>query len=351
MAQSVQTFAPPASWPTSATLAYNDGLKLGLTPAQATDFATVQYGESGFNPNARNASSGAAGLYQLLSPGYVTRANQLGGVLNPQANIEAILPSYKQYYLQHPGQVIPGAAGSAVERSGQPASYYAQGYQHLTGAGSVPVSVTAMAQPKPQTVVSANPLDQLAETLIGVGAATSQAGAANPLTALSEQLLGSPIAAPTKIKQPTIVAPPHADGTTQPTPTVPVSAGDASGVPSSGHLGGVHFSGVPTAGVRTPLLLNIARAVRAVGGTQVIVTSGKRPPGPGNDVKDSNHITGNAIDGYAIINGQRIPLGQAILHVAGKFGLRSGDVAGFDPKTQGGWDPIHVDDGANVGGL
>lgn len=130
--------APATSgWPASAALAYTLGLHAGLTPAQALDFASVQYGESGFNPNAQNSSSGAAGLYQLLSSGYVNKANALGGVFNPTANIDAILPNYQGYYASHPGAVVPGAAGSAVEASGEPASYYAQGYQHLSGAPPV----------------------------------------------------------------------------------------------------------------------------------------------------------------------------------------------------------------------
>lgn len=111
------------------------------------------------------------------------------------------------------------------------------------------------------------------------------------------------------------------------------------------------FTGVSVAGESPTLLASIQRAVQAAGGTGVYVISGKRPPGPGNDVKNSNHITGDAVDGYAIINGKHVPLGQAILSGASKYGLRSGDVAGFDPKTQGGYDPNHVDDGANVGGV
>lgn len=111
------------------------------------------------------------------------------------------------------------------------------------------------------------------------------------------------------------------------------------------------FQGDSVAGVSPTLLASIEAAVRAAGGSGVYVISGKRPPGPGNDVKNSNHITGDAIDGYAIIGGKQVPLGQAIVSNAGKFGLRSGDQAGFDPKTPGGYDPDHVDDGANVGGV
>lgn len=113
---------------------------------------------------------------------------------------------------------------------------------------------------------------------------------------------------------------------------------------------GVQFTGVSTAGENPTLLSRVAGAAKAAGATQIMVTSAKRSPGPGNDVSDSNHITGNALDGYAIINGKKVPLGQAILPYAAAYGLRSGDVAGFDPKTAGGYDPVHVDDGANVNG-
>ena len=127
---------PPSSWPDSAQLAYSYGVGAGLTPQQATDFAAAQYGESGFNPNALNKSSGAAGLYQLLSSGFVNLANKLGGVFNPNANIQAILPNYVDYYQTHPGAVVPGAAAAAVEASGEPASYYAQGNAYLAQRGS-----------------------------------------------------------------------------------------------------------------------------------------------------------------------------------------------------------------------
>lgn len=114
--------------------------------------------------------------------------------------------------------------------------------------------------------------------------------------------------------------------------------------------GSVPFTGVSTAGMSPELLRRVQAAAAAVGATGIVITSGRRAPGPGNDVSNSNHISGNALDGYAIVNGKRVPIGAALKGVAGKYGLRSGDVAGFDPKTAGGFDPIHVDDGANVHG-
>ena len=145
------------NWPSSAVLAYQLAMQQGATPAQAKDFATVQYGESGFDPNARNTSSGAAGLYQLLSSGYVNRANQLGGVYNPRANIQAILPNYLSYYRSHP-DLVPGAAGAAVEASGKGPGYYAQGYQHLPGMPA-PAAPTVAATPSgvPTSVAATAP--------------------------------------------------------------------------------------------------------------------------------------------------------------------------------------------------
>lgn len=113
----------------------------------------------------------------------------------------------------------------------------------------------------------------------------------------------------------------------------------------------VTWTGVSLAGVNPSLIADVAAAATDVGAVAIDVTSGKRAPGPGNDVKNSNHITGNALDGYAVFkDGRRVPLGTALKPVAGRYGLRSGDVAGFDPQKPGGYDPVHVDNGANGGG-
>lgn len=126
--------------------------------------------------------------------------------------------------------------------------------------------------------------------------------------------------------------------------------GPVYGVDAPTNVGGVAFTGKSLAGTRQSLVASIAAAAKAAGATQVVVISAKRPAGAGNDVSDSNHITGDAIDGYAVVAGKQVPLGTLIVKNASQFGLRSGDVAGFDPKTQGGFDPNHVDDGANVSG-
>jgi len=111
----------------------------------------------------------------------------------------------------------------------------------------------------------------------------------------------------------------------------------------------IPFTGVTTAGIQPTMLARVSAAAQSVGASSIEIISGKRSPGPGNDVPNSNHITGNAMDAVAVFpDGRKVPLGTAIKSVASQFGLRSGDQAGFDPKTSGGYDPNHVDDGANV---
>lgn len=107
-----------------------DAIRGGASPERARELALVAYHESSLDPNARNKSSGAAGLLQLLSPGYVQKANKLGGVNNPDANVGAILPDYLAYWKQHPNAPV-GAAGAAVERSGQGAGWYGAGLDEI----------------------------------------------------------------------------------------------------------------------------------------------------------------------------------------------------------------------------
>jgi hypothetical protein len=136
-----------------------------------------------------------------------------------------------------------------------------------------------------------------------------------------------------------------AGGAGAPAPVTPRAPGNVSPGGYSG--GGVTFTG-DTTGVDTGLLAKISHAGRAAGVTQIKVTSGYRDPGHNaavGGVGHSNHLSGHALDGEAFIPGKGwVPLGQALLPVAGKFGLRSGDVPGF---YNGGTDPVHVDDGWN----
>jgi hypothetical protein len=110
----------------SAQIIYNNAISAGLTPSQALQLIGASYSESGLNPTSVNGSSGAAGLFQLLSKGYVDTATRLGGVFNPSANTQAILPSYVSFFQSNPN-AVPGQAASTVEASGEPASWYAGG--------------------------------------------------------------------------------------------------------------------------------------------------------------------------------------------------------------------------------
>lgn len=102
-----------------------------------------------------------------------------------------------------------------------------------------------------------------------------------------------------------------------------------------------------TAGEKPQFLTKLAAAAAAVGGTKIRVTSGYRSPAHNaavGGVPHSNHMTGDAMDGYVQIKGKWVPLGVALKGVAGRYGLRSGDQPGF---YHGGLDLVHVDDGFN----
>lgn len=111
----------------------------GLNPARQRELVAAAYAESGLNPRAVNKSSGAAGLFQLLSSGYRTKAQQLGGLFDIGANTKAILPSYLSYWQKNPNAAA-GAAGRDVERSGMGAEFYSRPLSLFGGveAGSAP---------------------------------------------------------------------------------------------------------------------------------------------------------------------------------------------------------------------
>lgn len=118
----------------TARLLYGLARGAGLDHQRALEVVAASYAESGLNPRAINKSSGAAGLFQLLSPGYRRKAQAGGGLLDPAANTRAILPDYVNFFKNNPG-AAPGAAGAAVERSGQGAGFYAAPLAQLASIG------------------------------------------------------------------------------------------------------------------------------------------------------------------------------------------------------------------------
>lgn len=128
-----------------ATRIYADGVRGGLSPARAKELALAAMHESSLRADAQGppvpqyGGKRAGGVMQLLSPGYVNKANQHGGVFNVDANVGAILPDYLNYWKSHPNAPV-GAGAAAVERSGQGAGYYGAGMDELSflGGGGVP---------------------------------------------------------------------------------------------------------------------------------------------------------------------------------------------------------------------
>lgn len=158
---------------------YSIGVGRGLSHQQAVEMAAAAFAESGLNPNATNRSSGAAGLFQLLSPGYRQKAQQLGGLYNSVANTKAILPSYAAFFASHPN-AQPGLAGAQVERSGQGPGFYARPLSLVASAlGSVGGPGVSAGVPP-------------AQASSGRTATSAPSAAAAPLLALfSQQLMRS----------------------------------------------------------------------------------------------------------------------------------------------------------------
>lgn len=106
------------------------------------------------------------------------------------------------------------------------------------------------------------------------------------------------------------------------------------------------------AGLDPGFVGHVLDAAGAAGATAVKVISGQRLAKHNADVGGvprSNHLPdsegfSHALDGYGLVGGQWIPLGELLKPSAPKYELRSGDVPGF---YRGAPDPNHVDDGHN----
>jgi|SRR5215831_4111075 len=201
-----------------ANLIYGIARQNGLNDARAREMVAAAYAESGLNPTIRNKSSGATGLFQLLSSGYVNAANRMGGAANPRANIMAILPSYKAYWAKHPN-AAPGAAGRDVELSGEGASFYSSPLSQLGALkgspapipGSSPGSLGVSAYPPnvtgqpsiggPRDPVnpseSTHPFSDFALSLLGAFKANSPEAMLGAITSLRNNLRPEPVSQPT----------------------------------------------------------------------------------------------------------------------------------------------------------
>jgi murein DD-endopeptidase MepM/ murein hydrolase activator NlpD len=113
------------------------GRKRGIPRNRLRELAYASFKEAGLNPNAENPSSGAAGLFQLLSPHYRERAEGLGGLFNPRANLLSILPDYLNYWKKYP-RAPAGQAARDVERSGEGSDWYAPTQEFISALGGLP---------------------------------------------------------------------------------------------------------------------------------------------------------------------------------------------------------------------
>lgn len=302
----------------------------GISLPHARELVAAAYAESGLNPNARNKSSGAAGLFQLLSSGYVNKANQAGGVYNPKANINAILPDYANYWKQHPN-AAPGDAGRDVERSGMGSSFYSSplslvaglnGGGQIGGAGAVP---TAPAPAASDTAWKQN----LARQLISGGGNVNLLQVALSKARSDQQQPQPPVRAPAAPAQ-TQAGVSAAGGF----PKMVQHGGEIPGEP------GLYTAPQADAShVDTKLLTLLSQYAQATG-SHVQIISGYRDPAYSAKVggySTDPHTRGVAVDAY--VNG--VPIGN----VPGAFawlkahGLESGAQPGF---YRGKSDPMHV---------
>lgn len=119
----------------NANLIYQTATKNGLNSQQALEMVGASMAESGLNENNVNGKSGAFGLFQLLSSGYVnTYQNYVNKGYSPsEANILAILPDYKRNFQANQGAPM-GTVAALTEKSGEGASFYAAGTNNFLTA-------------------------------------------------------------------------------------------------------------------------------------------------------------------------------------------------------------------------
>lgn len=219
----------------AASIIYGLARQRGLPDARARELVAASYAESGLNPSVRNRSSGATGLFQLLSSGYVNRANQLGGVTNPRANTLAILGDYANYWRSHPNAPA-GAAARDVERSGESAGFYSGPLRLLAGfrPGNIAPGAAAMPGGAPSPAAApaapaAPPVDLTPYRHAALSALLSQTGRSMPDFSQFFGAIKDLRGAQAQARQPNPLQPTQLPG--MPTPGAPALA------PGSGPVG------------------------------------------------------------------------------------------------------------------
>lgn len=322
----------------AAKAAQDNGVPVDLFLAQINK-------ESGFQPKV-TSPAGAKGIAQIM-PEYHPGVDPMDpqAALNYAAHMDA--QNYHKYgnwndVLSVYNSGRPWAQGSKIGETSNyvnsilKAAQSAGGVGALQGSGNLPLASAAHpgVNGSLQSVLS-NPSmpsaqQGMASLLLQAAANGGQLNPGSLLQMAAMRQAGN-----------------AAQQTYGPTPTTgSLLAQQPQTQPGSQATGSLSFIG-STQGIKSSLLNSVSQAAKAAGATQIKITSGYRDPGHNasvGGVQHSNHLTGDAIDGYGLVNGQWVPLGQLLLKTAGHFGLRSGDVPGF---FNGGTDPVHVDDGAN----
>lgn len=287
-----------------ATLIYTLARQRGLPDARARELVAASIAESGLNPNAKNSSSGAGGLFQLLSPGYRQKAQQLGGVNDPRANTLAILPDYQAYWRTHPGAPA-GAAAAAVERSGQGAGFYSRPLSQIgpLGAAQTPTGRALPAVPvqpglTQQSVQNAPP--------------DLRKAFANSLIAASQQRQPDY----TSLFQTLAALHQSPDATKRPAAglSLPMSAAP---VPPHGHGKAVLRAGADRSGAHTsPRVIAFVSKISSLYGKPLTIGTGTNHSEHTVNGSTSDHWAGNAAD-IPATGAQLIRIGQAALVAAG----------------------------------
>lgn len=276
-----------------AELIFTMGRQAGLPVNRSLELVAAAYAESRLNPSAVNKKSGAAGLFQLLSPGYVQRAAHAGGAMNPQANVSAILPDYVNYWKQHPG-AAPGEAGRDVERSGQGAGFYANPLALLGGVaagGAGGGGLTPSSGPSSPALTMGAGTDGPSVALAGgLNLATLHGNLARALADSSARIQNGGKADFATTVEPALFAFADAANSAPAAPVAPPSAPPASSEGSSGPTAPKLPKG---SGKLDSRLITIAHQYG------LKITSGYRSPQKNEAVQgapDSYHLEGRAID-------------------------------------------------------